>query len=133
MDENIKKILIIDDEPAILTTLSEFFSARGYSSATALDGEEGMKKYDTEKPDLVLCDIKMPKKDGFQFLKEVRSSKRWVPIIIISALTDPSSMLKGYDFKADYYLTKPLDLNETLKAVEIMLSLAPLRKDDQGQ
>jgi DNA-binding response OmpR family regulator len=130
MADKAHKILIIDDEPAILSTLAEFFLARGYAAATALDGDEGLKKFDSEGPDLVLCDIRMPNKDGFQFLKEVRAAKRWVPIIIISALTDPSSMLKGYDFKADYYLTKPLDLNETLKAVEIMLSLAPLRKDE---
>lgn len=124
-----QKILIIDDEPEITSTLSEFLSARGYAVASAMDGEEGLRKFDEENPDLVMCDIKMPKKDGFQFLKEVRASKRWVPIIIISALTDPSSMLKGYDFQADYYLTKPLDLSDTLKAAEIMLSLAPLRRD----
>lgn len=125
-----QKILIIDDEPEIVSVLSEFLSARGYAIATAGDGEEGVVKFDSENPDMVMCDIKMPRKDGFQFLKEVRSSKRWVPVIIISALTDPHSMMKGYDFQADYYLTKPLDLMDTLKAVEIMLSLAPLRKQD---
>ena len=125
-----QKILIIDDEPEIVSILSEFLSARGYQTATAIDGEDGLKKFDEDKPDLVMCDIKMPRKDGFQFLKEVRSSKKWLPIIIISALTDPHSMMKGYDFEADYYLTKPLDLDETLKAIEIMLSLAPLRKQE---
>ena len=89
----------------------------------------GLVKFDSETPDLVVCDIKMPRKDGFQFLKDVRTSKKWVPIIIVSALSDPHNILKGYDFQADYYLTKPVDLNELLKAVEIMLSLAPLRKN----
>jgi len=123
------KILIIDDEKEIVTMLSEFLSHRGYAVAKALDGEEGLKKFDTEDPDLVLCDIKMPRKDGFQFLKEVRASRKWVPIIIISALDDPASVLKGYDFQADFYLSKPIDLKEALRSVEIMLSLAPLRKD----
>jgi DNA-binding response OmpR family regulator len=124
-----KKILVIDDEVEILGVLSEFLSARGYAVATAMDGEEGVRKFDSEKPDLVMCDIKMPKKDGFQFLKEIRQSRKWVPVIIISALTEPANILKGYDFQADYYLTKPLDLNEMLKSVEIMISLAPLRKE----
>lgn len=124
------KILIIDDEKEIVSMLSEFLSQRGYAIATALDGEEGFKKFDTENPDLVLCDIKMPRKDGFQFLKEVRASRRWVPIIIISALDDPASVLKGYDFQADFYISKPVDLNEILRSVELMLSLAPLRKDE---
>lgn len=124
------KILIIDDEAEIVSTLSEFLSARGYQTVTAMDGEEGMAKFESEKPDLVMCDIRMPRKDGFAFLKEARTGKKWVPVIIISALTDPASILKGYDFQADYYLTKPLDLNEMLKAVEIMLSLAPMRKHE---
>lgn len=124
-----RKILIIDDEPDILTVLSDFLSARGYAISMAMDGEEGVAKFDSDQPELVLCDLKMPRKDGFQFLKEIRASKRWVPVIIISALTEPANILKGYDFQADYYLTKPLDLNELLKSVEIMLSLAPLRKE----
>jgi DNA-binding response OmpR family regulator len=70
----------------------------------------------------------MPVKDGFGFLRDLRSSKKWIPVIILTAVTDPSSTLKGYDLQADYYITKPLNLNEILKAVQIMLSLAPLRK-----
>jgi DNA-binding response OmpR family regulator len=124
------KILIIDDEEEIVNMLSEFLSQRDYAVATALDGEDGLTKFDTEKPDIVLCDIKMPRKDGFQFLKEARESRRWVPIIIISALDDPASVLKGYDFQADFYISKPIDLNEILRSVELMLSLAPLRKDE---
>ena len=124
------KLLIIDDEKELVNMLSEFLSHRGYAVATAQDGEEGLNKFDTESPDLVLCDIKMPRKDGFQFLKEVRASRRWVPIIIISALDDPASVLKGYDFQADFYISKPVDLNETLRSIEVMLSLAPLRKDE---
>lgn len=123
------KILIIDDEKEITNILSEFLSQRGYAVATALDGEEGLNKFDIENPDLVLCDIKMPRKDGFGFLKEVRESRRWVPIIIISALDDPASVLKGYDFQADFYISKPVNLNEILRSVELMLSLAPLRKE----
>ena len=125
-----QKILIIDDEKEMLDLLSGFLSQRGYAVATASDGEEGLKKFDTEKPDLVICDIKMPRKDGFQFLKEVRVSRKWVPIIIVSALAEPASVLKGYDFQADFYLSKPLDLNEALKSVQIMLSLAPLRREN---
>lgn len=123
-----QKILIIDDEKDIVDMMAEFLSARGYAIAKAYDGEEGIKQFDSEKPDIVMCDIKMPKKDGFEFLKELRASKRWVPVIIISALTEPANIMKGYDFEADYYITKPVNLEDALKAVQIMLSLAPLRK-----
>ena len=122
------KILLIDDEKDAIDMIEGFLSPRGYDIVTAMDGEEGLRKFDAEKPNLVLCDIKMPKKDGFQFLQELRATREWTPVIIISALTEPDNILKGYGFEADYYITKPIDLEDTLKAVKIMLSLSPLRK-----
>lgn len=123
-----QKILVIDDEKDIVDMLSEFFTARGYAVSKAFDGEEGMQKFDSDEPDIVLCDIKMPKKDGFAFLEEIRSSRKWVPIIIVSAISEPVNIMKGYAFEADYYITKPINLEEALKTLQIMLSLAPLRK-----
>ena len=122
------KILIIDDEKDISDILTGFLEPRGYGVTSASNGEEGLRKFDAEKPDIVICDIKMPIKDGFQFLKELRGSRAWVPVVILTALTEPANIMKGYDLEADYYITKPVDLNEVLKAVQIMLSLAPLRK-----
>lgn len=122
------KILLIDDEREVVSMLTEFLSCRGYSTFPAFDGEEGLRQFDAHAPDIVMCDIKMPRKDGFQFLKELRSSKSWVPVIMLSAVTEPAEIMKGYDFQADYYITKPIDLNEVLKGIQIMLSLAPLRK-----
>ncbi|MBN2453334.1 MAG: response regulator, partial [Candidatus Omnitrophica bacterium] len=72
-----QKILIIDDEKDMVNMLTEYFAGRGYAISQAYDGEEGIQKFDSEKPDIVLCDIKMPKKDGFEFLKEIRASKKW--------------------------------------------------------
>lgn len=123
-----QKILIIDDEKDIVDMLSEFLGQRGYKIYAAFDGEEGLKKFDSESPDIVMCDLKMPKKDGFEFLQEMRSTRRWVPIVIVSAMSDPSNIMKGYEFEADYYIPKPVNLEETLKTLQIMLSLAPLRK-----
>jgi DNA-binding response OmpR family regulator len=124
----VEKILLIDDEVDAIGFLKDFLSSRGYSIATAFNGDEGLKKFDAELPDVIICDIKMPQKDGFQFLKELRIGRKWVPVIILSALSDPRNILKGYDLEADYYLTKPIDLEATLKAIQIMLSLIPLRK-----
>lgn len=123
-----QKVLVIDDEKEVNDILSDFLSPRGYSVVWAMDGNDGLRKFDAEDPDIVVCDLKMPNKTGFEFLKELRRSRRWVPVIILTAMTEPASILKGYDLEADYYITKPIDLNETLKAIQIMLSLAPLRK-----
>ncbi len=123
-----QKVLIIDDETDIVEMLSDFLTARGYAISKAYDGEDGLQKFDSDNPDIIMCDIKMPKKDGWDFIEKLRSSKRWVPVIIISALSEPANVMKGYDFEADYYITKPINLEEVLKALQIMLSLAPLRK-----
>jgi len=123
-----KKILVVDDEQETVDLIADFLSSRGYAAQKALDGAEALKKFDSEKPDVVICDIRMPKMDGFQFLKELRNSRKWVPVIIISALSEPSNIFKGYELEADYYITKPIDLEDLLKAVRIMFSLIPLRK-----
>lgn len=124
-----QRILIIDDERDIVEMFADFFSARGYLVSKAFNGEEGIERFDSDNPDIVMCDIRMPKKDGFEFLKEIRSAKRWVPVIIVSAVSEPSNIMKGYDFEADYYVTKPVDLEKLSKTLQVMLSLAPLRKE----
>ena len=123
-----QRILIIDDEKAVVDMLSDFLSTQGYAVSKAYDGEDGILKFDSDKPDIVMCDIKMPRKDGYAFLEEIRSSRRWVPVIMVSALSDPVNIMKGYAFEADYYISKPINLEDTLKTLKIMLSLAPLRK-----
>src|SRR3989338_415606 len=114
-----QKILVIDDEIGAVDMIKDFLSSRGYAVISAFDGEEGLKKFDSENPDLIMLDIKMPRKDGFQFLRELRAARPWVPVIIISALNEPVNIFKGYESEADYYIAKPIDLEETLKAVRI--------------
>ena len=122
------KILVIDDEVEVVNLLKDFISPRGHNVTTALNGEEGLRKFYSDNPDLVICDLKMPRIDGFEVLKRLRSGNRWVPVIILTALTDPGNTMKGYALEADYYVTKPVDLDSILKAVQLMLSLIPLRK-----
>ena len=121
------KILLIDDEPDAIEMMAEYLSARGHAITSSSDGEDGLVKFDATKPDVVICDIRMPKKDGFQFLQEVRAKRQWVPVIIVSALSDPASVLKSYGLEADYYLSKPLNLEDLDKAIRVMASLIPLR------
>ena len=77
-------ILIIDDEKAIRKTLSEILSFEGYKIDEAADGEEGLKRFSEKTFDLVLCDIKMPKLDGIEFLEKAREINADIPIIMIS-------------------------------------------------
>jgi len=123
----VEKILVVDDEKDVLVLLKDFFQARSYEVVTASNGKDALKTFDAESPDIILCDIKMPVMDGFEFLKELRTTRKWTPVIMISALNEHLNVMKAYEFEADYYISKPLNLETTLRAVQIMSSLKALR------
>jgi two-component system, NtrC family, nitrogen regulation response regulator NtrX len=107
-------ILIIDDEKAIRKTLSEILSYEGYKIDEAADGEEGIKKFSNNTYDVVLCDIKMPKVDGIEFLERAREINADVPIIVISGHGNIDTAVEAVKKGAFDYISKPPDLNRLL-------------------
>ena len=107
-------ILIIDDEKAIRKTLSEILSFEGYKLDEASDGEEGLKKFREKNYDVVLCDIKMPKLDGIEFLQKAGESNPDVPIIMISGHGNIETAVEAVKKGAYDYISKPPDLNRLL-------------------
>ena len=107
-------ILIIDDEKAIRKTLTEILSYEGYKIEEASDGEEGLKKFSATTYDVVLCDIKMPKMDGLEFLEKAREVNGDVPIIVISGHGNIETAVEAVKKGAFDYISKPPDLNRLL-------------------
>src|ERR1044072_832838 len=107
-------ILIIDDEKAIRKTLSEILSYEGYKIDEAGDGEEGLKKYKEKAYDVVLCDIKMPKIDGIEFLEKSREINADIPVIMISGHGTIETAVEAVKKGAFDYISKPPDLNRML-------------------
>ncbi|MCY7291561.1 MAG: sigma-54 dependent transcriptional regulator [Ferruginibacter sp.] len=107
-------ILIIDDEKAIRKTLSEILSFEGYTIEEAVDGEEGLKKFGQKNYDVVLCDIKMPKLDGIEFLEKAKLINVDVPIIMISGHGNIDTAVDAVKKGAFDYISKPPDLNRLL-------------------
>ncbi|MGH2648540.1 MAG: sigma-54-dependent transcriptional regulator [Ginsengibacter sp.] len=107
-------ILIIDDEKSIRKTLTEILSYEGYKIEEAADGEEGLKKFRERNFDLVLCDIKMPKLDGIEFLEKAKEINDEVPIIIISGHGNIETAVEAVKKGAYDYISKPPDLNRLL-------------------
>lgn len=107
-------ILIIDDEKAIRKTLTEILSFEGYKIQEAADGEEGLKKFKEKTFDLVLCDIKMPKLDGIEFLQKAGEINPDVPIIMISGHGNIETAVEAVKKGAYDYISKPPDLNRLL-------------------
>lgn len=108
------EILIIDDEKAIRKTLSEILSFEGYKIEEAADGEEGLKKFREKNYDLVLCDIKMPKVDGIEFLQKAGETNPDIPIIMISGHGNIETAVEAVKKGAYDYISKPPDLNRLL-------------------
>jgi two-component system, NtrC family, nitrogen regulation response regulator NtrX len=107
-------ILIIDDEKAIRSTLSEILSFEGYKIDEASDGEEGLKKFAENNYSVILCDIKMPKVDGIEFLEKAREINADVPIIMISGHGNIDTAVDAVKKGAYDYISKPPDLNRLL-------------------
>ena len=110
MDNRDKKILIADDEPDILEIIQYNLQAEGYTVYTAKDGDEALMRAKQIKPDLIILDIMMPKKNGVEVCELLRAQPSYKDtlIIFLTALSDESSQLKGLDTGADDYINKPI-------------------------
>lgn len=115
-----KNILIIEDEKAIQNILKAFLENAGYHVAVADDGMDGVTKFHKGNFDLVLLDIMMPKLDGYTVCEMIRRESN-IPIILLTALDDEGSQMKGFELLADDYITKPFSMPLVLKRIEAVL------------
>lgn len=115
-----KKILVIDDAEFILESTSTLLRFEGYDVETAGDGEEGVSKALETKPDLILCDISMPKMDGYGVLENIRKNSitATTPFIFLTAFTEKSNMRAGMEKGADDFLVKPYTRDELIAAID---------------
>lgn len=120
-----KKILVIEDEATLQKALIDALEQSGYETVSALDGEEGWKFVREEMPDLVLLDIILPKMDGFDVLRNIKSAMETskIPVIILTNLGDLNNIQKALELGANTYLVKAdFHLDDVLKKVEQTLA-----------
>ncbi len=115
------RILVIEDELPMRTALVETLQAEGYRVSSAADGLLGLEKACTEKFDLVLMDVMMPKLDGFALCRELRKRGRDMPVLMLTAKGSIDDRVAGLDGGADDYLVKPFSLRELLARVRVLL------------
>ena len=122
MEQN-AKILLADDSHAIRFLVSEILTNAGFTVIEAEDGQDALDKTYKENPDLLILDYEMPKKTGFEVVREVRSRAGYLhtPIIIFTAVSDKSTKLEGLGLDIDDYLTKPADEDEIVARVKLLL------------
>lgn len=126
----VKKILVVDDEKSIADIVSFNLKAEGFEVIVAYDGQEAVKQALTDNPDLIILDVMLPEKDGFQVLKEIRQQKQ-VPVIMLTAKEEESDKVCGLDLGADDYMTKPFGMKELLARVKANLRRTEYSHDNE--
>ena len=124
-----KKILIVDDDPDLVEAVSTILESKGYAVAKAYGGVEGLKKAETEKPDLIVLDVMMPDKDGYEVCKELKADDayRSIPILLLTAVvsnipTSKYTQQMGKETEADDYVDKPVEPEELVRRVEALIA-----------
>lgn len=117
-------ILVIEDEPSVQTLLRKQLAASGFQVSVANDGLDGLVKLETIKPNLILCDMMMPNLDGVEFVRAIKQhlETQKIPVIFLTAKTDPRSMIDGINVGARFYVTKPFQMDDLLGKIKKALA-----------
>ena len=126
-----KRILIIEDDISILNGLRDVLIFKSYDVFTATDGEAGYETAVEKNPDLIILDIMLPKMDGFTLCKKLRDEGNMIPVLMLTARGEEPDKVKGLDFGADDYVTKPFSLPELLARVRALLRRRPGKKTEK--
>lgn len=118
------RILLVEDEPTLSLLLSERLEKEGYSVSPCYDGERALSEALRGSVDLVVLDIKLPKRNGFQVCRELRRHGLNLPVLMLTARSDVRDRIKGLRIGADDYLGKPFDVNELLARIEALFRRA---------
>src|SRR5213592_519549 len=127
------RILVIEDEPANIQTLSTILKERGYNINIVTDGRQGLELLERIRPDLILLDIMMPELDGFETCRRIKASTAWreIPIIFLTAKTDTADIVRAFELGAVDYVAKPFNAHELLARVNTHLTLAHLHRENE--
>ena len=115
-----KRILVIEDEPQMLLGLRDNLELEGYEVVTASDGEDGLAKAISTAPDLVILDITLPRKNGFEVCRELRARANPTPVVMLTARSQETEKVLGLELGADDYVTKPFSVKVLLQRIKAL-------------
>lgn len=115
------KVLVIEDDPAILRGLADNLEFEGYDVSTATDGESGYRLHGNCKPDLIILDLMLPRMSGLEVCRKLRAEGTQTPILMLTARSDESDRVVGLDLGADDYMTKPFSVSELMARIRAIL------------
>lgn len=115
------KVLLIEDEPALAMIVKDSLIYRGFTVFCAENGLEGLAQFDAHRPDIVVADVMMPNMDGFTMAEHIRSKNPNVPIMFLTARSQPADVVKGFELGGNDYLKKPFSLDELIVRIQALL------------
>jgi len=124
------RILVIEDTPANIQTISAILKQEGYQVSIATNGRQGLEALERIRPDLILLDIMMPEMDGFETCRRIKATEGWrdIPVIFLTAKTDTADIVRGFELGAVDYVAKPFNAHELLARVKTHLTVDELRR-----
>lgn len=119
-----KKILVIEDEQHVRQLVSRLLTKNGFEVRAARDGLDGLKSLEEYEPDLIIADVMMPNLDGLTFVRALKSRKetQGIPVIFLTAKSEPLAMIEGINVGAKFYITKPFQIEDVLTKVRKVLT-----------
>jgi two-component system alkaline phosphatase synthesis response regulator PhoP len=127
-----QRILLVEDEPGLLMTLTDRLLSEGFAVETATDGEAGLARALAETFDLIILDVGLPRKNGFDVCRDLRQRRVGVPIIMLTARGQVVDKVVGLKIGADDYVTKPFEMMELLARIEALLRRVPAGQSAAG-
>lgn len=126
------KILLAEDEISLGQIVKESLELRNFEVVYCMDGEEAMKQYQAEKPELLVLDVMMPKKDGFTLAKEIRNIDKKTPIIFLTSKSQTKDVIEGFGHGGNDYLKKPFSMEELIVRIMALLERIKLQQDEES-
>ncbi|WP_439128041.1 response regulator transcription factor [Polaribacter sp.] len=126
------KILLAEDEASLGMIVKESLESRNFTVFHAENGEEAFEIYKKEKLDILVLDVMMPKKDGFSLAKEIRQENKAIPIIFLTAKSQTSDVLEGFEHGGNDYLKKPFSMEELIVRIKALLNRIALKSDAEN-
>ncbi|CAL2102114.1 Transcriptional regulatory protein RprY [Tenacibaculum sp. 190130A14a] len=123
------KVLLAEDEPSLGQIVKESLETRDFEVLHALNGEEAYSTYQNNKPDVLVLDVMMPKKDGLTLAKEIRQENKHIPIIFLTAKSQTKDVVEGFEHGGNDYLKKPFSMEELIVRIHALLNRVNLKTD----
>ena len=121
------KILVVEDDASILTGVTDLLESEGYAVCSATDGKQAISSYEESHPDLLLLDIMLPEKSGYDVCRHIRGTDQLTPIIMLTAKSQEVDKVIGLELGADDYIIKPFGIHELLARIRAVLRRASIR------